>query len=125
VQLSNTFDDTATLPDSPKPPESTPSNKSMTGMDAIRTLHQGSAAKAFYGTQTAPTSRLTESALTVVKVLLGSTALDHFAWNIICVKLAGLRPDPNLVVILDGAENMRVRNRRFMKHDSFSERLLE
>jgi len=126
VQLGNAFDDAiSSTPESSKPPESTPSNKSKTGMDAVRSLHQGSAAKAFYGTQTVPTARLTESALTVVKVLLGSTALDHFAWNIICVKLAGLRPDPNLVVILDGAENMRVRNRRFMKHDSFSERLLE
>jgi hypothetical protein len=126
VQLSNAFDEAITYaPDNPKPPEAPPSNKSKNGMEAIRTLHQGSAAKAFYGTQTAPTSRLTESSLTVAKVLLGSTALDHFAWNVICVKLAGLRPDPNLVVILDGAENMRVRNRRFMKHDSFSERLLE
>jgi hypothetical protein len=126
VQLSNAFDEAITYaPDNPKPPEAPPSNKSKNGMEAIRTLHQGSAAKAFYGTQTAPTSRLTESSLTVVKVLLGSTALDHFAWNVICVKLDGLRPDPNLVVILDGAENMRVRNRRYMKHDSFSERLLE
>jgi len=126
VQLNSMFDDAiSSTPDSPKPPEASPSNKSKTGMDAIRSLHQGSAAKAFYGTQTVPTARLTESALTVVKVHLGSTSLDHFAWNVICVKLAGLKPDPNLVVILDGAENMRVRNRRFMKHDSFSERLLE
>ena len=125
VQLNSMFDDAiSSAPENPKPPEVSPSKKSKTGMDAIRSLHQGSAAKAFYGTQTIPTARLTESALTVVKVHLGSTSLDHFAWNIICVKLAGLRPDPNLVVILDGAENMRVRNRRFMKHDSFSERLL-
>jgi len=126
VQLGNAFDEAiSSIPDSPKLPESAPSNKSKAGMDAVRSLHQGSAAKAFYGTQTIPTTRLTESTLTVVRVRLGSTSLDHFAWNVICVKLAGLRPDPSLVVILDGAENMRVRNRRFMKHDSFSERLLE
>ncbi|MFW9956659.1 MAG: hypothetical protein ACFFCT_01195 [Candidatus Odinarchaeota archaeon] len=126
VQLGSAFDEViASAPDSPKLPDSAPSNKSKAGMDAVRSLHQGSAAKAFYGTQTIPTARLTESALTVVRVRLGSTSLDHFAWNVICVKLAGLRPDPNLVVVLDGAENMRVRNRRFMKHDSFSERLLE
>lgn len=125
VQLNSMFDDAiSSAPESPKPPEATPSKKSKTGMDAIRSLHQGSAAKAFYGTQSIPTARLTESALTVVRVHLGSTSLDHFAWNVICVKLAGLRSDPNLVVILDGAENMRVRNSRFMKHDSFSERLL-
>jgi hypothetical protein len=126
VQLSSAFDEVlSSAPDSPKPPELSPSKKSMMGLEAIRSLHQGSAAKAFYGTQTAPTSRLTESSLTVVRVHLGSTSLDHFAWNIISVKLAGLRPDPKLVVILDGAENMRVRNRAFMKHDSFSERILD
>jgi hypothetical protein len=127
VQLSSPLDDDviSSIPNNPKLPESTPSEKSKTGMEAIRSLHQGPAAKAFYGTQTAPTLRLTESDLTVIRVRLGSTSFDHFAWNIISVKLAGLKPDPNLVVILDGAENMRVRNRRFMKHDSFSERLLE
>ncbi len=126
VQLNSMFDDAiSSAPESPRPPEVSPSRKSKIGMDAIRSLHQGSAAKAFYGTQTIPTARLTESALTVVRMHLGSTSLDHFAWNVICVKLAGLKPDPNLVIVLDGAENMRVRNRRFMKHDSFSERLLE
>jgi hypothetical protein len=126
VQLNNVLDEVmSSMPDNPKMPELSPSEKSKTGMEAIRLLHQGSSAKAFYGTQTAPTSRLAESDLSVVQVHLGSTSLDHFAWNIISVKLAGLKPDPNLVVILDGAENMRVRNRRFMKHDSLSERLLE
>jgi hypothetical protein len=85
----------------------------------------GPAARAFYGTQTVPTRRLADPSLTVVNVSLGSTGLDSFAWNLMCVKLAGLKSDPNLVIILDGAENMRIRNRRFMKHDSFSERLLK
>ncbi len=126
VQLSNGSEEAiSSSPETSKPLESMPSNKSKTGMEAVRSLHQGSAAKAFYGTQTAPTSRLTESALTVVRVLLGSASLEHFAWNVISIKLAGLGPDPNLVVILDGPENMRVRNRTFMKHDSLSERLVE
>jgi len=97
----------------------------MTGMEAVRSLYEGSAAKAFYGTQSVPTSRLVEPDLCVVKIALGSTSLEHFAWNLISIKIAGLRPDPNLVVILDGAENVRVRNRRYMKHDSFTERVLK
>lgn len=119
-------DDTLSSPtDAQKPPEHLPSKKSMTGFEAVRSLYEGSAAKAFYGTQSVPTSRLVEPDLCVVKIALGSTSLEHFAWNLISIKIAGLRPDPNLVVILDGAENMRVRNRRYMKHDSFTERVLK
>ncbi|MGD9396113.1 MAG: hypothetical protein PVJ05_06785 [Candidatus Thorarchaeota archaeon] len=102
-----------------------PSKKSLKGMEAIRSLHMGPAARAFYGTQTVPIRRLADPSLSIIKTSLGSTGLDSFAWNLICMKLAGLQPDPNLVIILDGAENMRIRNRRFMKHDSFSERLLK
>lgn len=115
----------SSLMDAQKAPEQLPSKKSMTGFEAIRSLYEGSAAKAFYGTQSVPTSRLVEPDLCVVKIDMGSTSLEHFAWNLISIKIAGLRPDPNLVVILDGAENMRVRNRRYMKHDSFTERVLK
>lgn len=125
VQLSNSLEEvTTSAPASSKPPESSPSNKSKTGMEAIRSLHQGPAAKAFYGTQSVSTSRLVESTLTVVSVHLGSTSLEHFAWNLLSIKLAGLQADPSLVVILDSPENFRVRNRRFATQDSFSERLL-
>ncbi|MGY5859238.1 MAG: hypothetical protein RTU63_07705 [Candidatus Thorarchaeota archaeon] len=126
VHISNGLDDALSgSMDVQKPPEQQPSKKSMTGMEAIRSLYEGSAAKSFYGTQTVPTSRLTEPDVSVVKIELGSTSLEHFAWNLISIKLSGLRPDPNLVVILDGAENFRVRNRRYMKHDSFTERVLK
>lgn len=119
-------DDALSSPmDVQKAPEQLPSKKSMTGFEAVRSLYEGSAAKAFYGTQSVPTSRLVEPDLCVVKIALGSTSLEHFAWNLISIKIAGLRPDPNLVVILDGAENMRVRNRKYMKHDSFTERVLK
>jgi len=126
VHIPNALDDATAGPtDVQKPPEQLPSKKSMTGMEAVRSLYEGSAAKAFYGTQSVPTSRLVEPDLCVVKIALGSTSLEHFAWNLISIKIAGLRPDPNLVVILDGAENVRVRNRRYMKHDSFTERVLK
>jgi len=126
VHIPNGLDDSMSGPmDAQKPPEQMPSKKSMTGMEAIRSLYEGSAAKSFYGTQTVPTSRLVEPDLSVVRISLGSTSLEHFAWNLISIKISGLRPDPNLVVILDGAENFRVRNRRYMKHDSFTERVLK
>lgn len=126
VHISDSLDDAIAGPmDAQQPPEQLPSKKSMTGMEAVRSLYEGSAAKSFYGTQTVPTSRLVEPNLSVVKIALGSTSLEHFAWNLISIKLSGLKADPNLVIILDGAENLRVRNRRYMKHDSFTERVLK
>ncbi|MGY5863156.1 MAG: hypothetical protein RTV41_00985 [Candidatus Thorarchaeota archaeon] len=126
VRLTPEFEDPSSVPaDGSNDRDQRPSRKSLAGMEAIRSLHMGPAARAFYGTQTVPTRRLADPSLTVVNVSLGSTGLDSFAWNLMCMKLAGLKPDPNMVIILDGAENMRIRNRRFMKHDSFSERLLK
>jgi len=125
VRLTSEFDEPESIADGSPPRNQRPSKKSMVGMEAIRSLHMGPAARAFYGTQTVPTRRLADPSLTILNVSLGSTGLDSFAWNLVCMKLAGLKSDPNVVVILDGAENMRIRNRRFMKHDSFSERLLK
>jgi hypothetical protein len=126
VRISDLVDDAMAGPmDNQNPPEQSISKKSKTGAEAIRSLYEGSAAKSFYGTQTVPTARLAEPNLSIVKIALGSTSLEHFAWNLISIKISGLRPDPNLVVILDGAENFRVRNRRYMKHDSFTERVLK
>ncbi|MFW9767603.1 MAG: hypothetical protein ACFFF9_12515 [Candidatus Thorarchaeota archaeon] len=125
VRFTSDFDNPESIDDRSQTGNLKPSKKSLIGMEAIRSLHMGPAARAFYGTQTVPTRRLADPSLTVIRVSLGSTGLDSFAWNLMCMKLAGLNPDPNVVVILDGAENMRIRNRRFMKHDSFSERLLK
>jgi len=126
VHLNDGPDDSmSSSMDAQKPPEQLPSKKSKTGMEAVRSLYEGSAAKCFYGTQTVPTSRLIEPNLSIVKIAMGSMGLDHFAWNLISIKFAGLKPDPNLVIILDGAEHVRVRNRRFMQHDSFTERVLK
>ena len=126
VRLGNSLDDAMVGPmDVQQTPEKSPSKKSMTGLEAIRSLYEGSAAKAFYGTSTVPTSRLVDSSLTIVKISLGSTSLEHFGWNLLSIKLAGLAPDSNLVIILDGVENLRVRNKKYMKHDSFTERVLK
>ena len=124
VRLDPDFEDPAMAQDNRDAPLKV-SKKTSSGMEAIRSLHLGPGARAFYGTQTVPIRRITDPSLTIVSVSLGSIGLDSFAWNLLCLKLGGLNPDPNLVIILDEAENMRVRNRRYMKHDSLSERLLK
>ncbi|MFW9926099.1 MAG: hypothetical protein ACFFDM_04950 [Candidatus Thorarchaeota archaeon] len=125
IRLTPDFEDPSLTPDSRDTHTPKISKKTATGMEAIRSLHLGPGARAFYGTQTVPIRRLTDPSLTIVSVSLGSIGLDSFAWNLLCLKLGGLTPDPNLVIILDEAENMRVRNRRYMKHDALSERLLK
>lgn len=124
VRLNPDFDDPTVTNDNRESPAPVVSKKTATGMEAIRSLHMGPAARAFYGTQTVPIRRITDPSLTVVSVSLGSIGLDSFAWNLLCLKLGGLTPNSNLVIMLDEAENMRVRNRRYMKHDSLSEKLL-
>jgi hypothetical protein len=101
-----------------------PSPSSLAGMEAIRRLHQGTAARAFYGSQTAKMSDLAQSPLSIISVDLGTSPLQKFAFDLICIKLAGLARDPSLVVILEDAENLRIRNRRYMKRDAWSERMV-
>ena len=125
VRLNPDFEDPTMTPENRDTPALKISKKTSSGMEAIRSLHLGPGARAFYGTQTVPIRRITDPSLTIVSVSLGSIGLDSFAWNLLCLKLGGLNPDPNLVIILDEAENMRVRNRRYMKHDALSERLLK
>ena len=125
IRLNPDFEDSTMTPDTRNSPPPKVSKKTSSGMEAIRSLHMGPAARAFYGTQTVPIRRITDPSLTIVSVSLGSIALDSFAWNLLTLKLGGLTPDPNIVIILDEAENMRVRNRRYMKHDTLSERLLK
>ena len=125
IRLNPDFEDPTITPENRDTTTPKVSSKTSSGMEAIRSLHLGPAARAFYGTQTVPIRRITDPSLTIVSVSLGSIGLDSFAWNLLCLKLGGLTPDPNLVVILDEAENMRVRNRRYMKHDALSERLLK
>ncbi|MHA2379620.1 MAG: hypothetical protein ACXADS_10095 [Candidatus Thorarchaeota archaeon] len=79
---------------------------SQAALSAIKRLHQGSGARAFYGTQTAPVSRLAQQKLAVVSLTIGAMDLDMFALDLMCLKLAGLEPDPNLVIVIDTPENL-------------------
>jgi hypothetical protein len=103
---------------------SDPSIDSRRGMDAIRTLHLGSGAKAFYGIQTAPMAKLAEIPLTVISVGLGGGPIDLFAWDILCVKIAGMFSDDNLVVVLDGPPNIVLDNKRYDRRQPWVEKMV-
>ncbi|MHA2433498.1 MAG: hypothetical protein ACXADO_09750 [Candidatus Thorarchaeota archaeon] len=93
-----------------KEPES--SYASLQGMDAIRSLHQGPGAHAFYGSQTTHLSNLAEIPLSVIVLAAGSEPLDLLAWDLATIKTAGLASDPDLVILLDDPMNLIVNNPR-------------
>lgn len=94
------------------------------GMEAIRRLQYGIGARAFYGMQTVTTEKLSELSLGVVVISLGDAPLEIFAWDTLLIKLAGLKEDKDLVIVLDEPENLRVMNRRRKQRDEWAERLL-
>jgi hypothetical protein len=100
------------------------SKASLLGFQAVRSLRQGSGANAFYGTQTVPLQTMTQTPLVVVVMSLESSALERFAWDLLSIKIGGLKPDSDVVVILDNPENLRVRNRQFGNRDVWSENIV-
>ncbi|MHA3963033.1 MAG: hypothetical protein AM325_005785 [Candidatus Thorarchaeota archaeon SMTZ1-45] len=101
------------------------SKASALALDAIKRLHQGSGAKAFYGTQTVSMNRLTSQSLAVVLLTIGAFDLDMFAMDLMSLKLSGLPPDPNLVIIIDTPEHLNVAKTafRYTKRGILSERI--
>ncbi|NHJ15147.1 MAG: hypothetical protein EAX95_15800 [Candidatus Thorarchaeota archaeon] len=103
---------------------SDPSPASVAGMEAIKRLHQGTAARAFYGTQTARMKDLAQTKLSVIAVPLGTPSLLKFALDVLSIKLAGLQREKSLVIIMEDAENLRTRNQPHLKRDAWSETIL-
>ncbi|NWF94608.1 MAG: hypothetical protein HXY34_00525 [Candidatus Thorarchaeota archaeon] len=101
----------------------TPNRDSLSGFDAIRTLYQASAARAFYGTQTVSMQTVAQQSLCAVLIDLGSQPLDIFAWDLLCIKLTSLN-DRGLVVVLDSPRNLEVFNTAYSKRGPFAERLV-
>jgi len=97
------------------------SRASLIGFEAVRALRQGSGARAFYGMQTVPVQTLADAELVVIVLSLGSEPLERFAWDLLSMKLAGLRSDSDLIIMLDNPENLRVRNSSFGNRDVWSE----
>ncbi len=83
-----------------------PSRASLAGIEAVRVLHRGNGARAFYGAQTAHMEQFTNIPLTVILVDLNSNELDTLAWDLFMIKLSALQQDQDLVVILDEPLNM-------------------
>lgn len=98
---------------SSKQSTSDPSMDTLRGMEVIRVLRDGVGARAFYGKQTVPMSSLAENPLAVITVELGSPELDIFAWDLLSMKLSGIAPDNELVVILDSPQNLLAMNSRY------------
>lgn len=103
---------------------SDPSSASLAGMEAVKVLHQGTAARAFYGTQTAGMKDLAQTKLSVITVPLGTSSLQKFALDILTIKLAGLQHDDALVIVLEDAEHLRTRNQPHLRRDAWSETLV-
>ena len=94
------------------------------GMEAIKRLHQGGGAKAFYGTQTLPIQRLTEQPLSVTTISLGDATLDNFGWDVMMMKLGGIRANKELVVVLDDPISLRYMFKRYGRRETWVERLM-
>ena len=89
------------------------SRESRLAMDSIRRLHEGSGAQAFYGTQTASLKRITDLTLSVIAAPFESPDLTMFAYDLLCLKISGLDPDPDLVLVLDSPSNLLVNQSSF------------
>ncbi|MFW9884668.1 MAG: hypothetical protein ACFFEX_09820 [Candidatus Thorarchaeota archaeon] len=124
VQLTQTPDVMDTYSEAAEQNERKPSDRSVSGYEAIRSLHQGTAARSFYGSQTIAMRDLAQASLGVLILSQGYLPMEKFAFDLVCIKLSGLQQDQDLVIILENAENMRIRNRRYMKRDSWSEMML-
>lgn len=112
--------DGSTAPQSVRLPKA-----SSLALDAIKRLHQGSGAKAFYGTQTVPMSRITSQRLAIVSLTIGAFDLEMFALDLMSLKLSGLAPDSSLVIIIDTPDHLNVARTtfRYTKRGILSERI--
>ncbi len=90
------------------------------GLEAIKRLHQGSGARAFYGTQTATVEEIAKLPLSIVSITLGSSPLEIFAFDIMMMKLAGLKADKDLVIIIDDSDNLRTSNKQHSKREMWT-----
>lgn len=102
------------------------STSSALALDAIKRLYQGSGAKAFYGTQTIPLSRIASHELVVVNLAIGALDLDMFALDLMSLKLSGLTKESNLVTVIDMPEHIATAKAtfRYTKRGVMAERIV-
>jgi len=97
---------------------------SQLGLEALKRLHQGSGARAFYGTQTAPVADIAKLPLSIVSIDLGSIPMGLFAFDLMMMKLAGLQADKDLVIIIDDSDNLRISNKKHAKRSLWTDSLI-
>ena len=94
-----------------------PVKLSLWGLEAIRKLHEGSGARAFYGTQTVAMSSLSSLPLSIIISDLGSIPLNVFAIDLMMIKMSGLSRDKDFVVVIDDSDNLRVANSKYSRRE--------
>lgn len=92
-----------------------PVKLSLWGLEGLRKLHEGSGARAFYGTQTASMSMLSSLPLTVIVASLGDIPLDVFAVDLFLMKLSGLKRDKDFVLLIDDPDSLRTANNKYSR----------
>jgi len=97
---------------------------SQAGMDAVKTLYQGTGARAFYGNQSMSMKSLTQLPMSVVVLSTGSLPLDMLAWDLLCIKLCGLAQDKDLVVVLNEPANLLVYGGHSKNRCAWTERMI-
>ncbi|MHA1770724.1 MAG: hypothetical protein ACTSYL_08770 [Candidatus Thorarchaeota archaeon] len=110
VKLDDVIDDDSDSGLSAAPARSSSSMKqSEYGLAGIQKLYKGEGANAFYGTQSAPTDLIAQHSLTVILAGIDRAEIEKFALDLLAIKFAGLRPDPDLVIIFENAPNFKTR----------------
>ncbi len=88
------------------PRQSSPSMyRSMLGLTLVEELYKGSAASAFYGSQTLSAEEMASGDLTVITLPLPTRELQRFALDLLLLKLSGVPRDDALVVVVENAHN--------------------
>ncbi len=102
-----------------------PVKLSLWGLEGLRKLHEGSGARAFYGTQTTPISTISSVPLSIIVANLGDLPLDIFAFDLLMMKMSGLKADKDLVVVLDDPAGLRVANNSYSRRSLWTDMLIK
>jgi len=101
-----------------------PVKLSLWGLEGLRKLHEGSGARAFYGTQTSSMSTITSLPLSIIVTDLGDIPLDVFAVDLLMIKLSGLKPDKDLVIMIDDPDSLRTENSKYSRRSLWTDSLV-
>ncbi|MFW9920313.1 MAG: hypothetical protein ACFFED_11985, partial [Candidatus Thorarchaeota archaeon] len=102
-----------------------PVKLSLWGLEGLRKLYEGSGARAFYGTQTTSMSSIASLPLSVLITNLRDIPLDIFAFDLLMMKLSGMKYDKDLVIIIDDPDSLRVANSSYSRRSLWTDSLIK